>query len=249
MNKSISEKISEFRKLRSLSQQELGEKLGVTGQAVSKWEKGESLPDIMLLPKLCQILGITADALLEVPSSVKKDSCMSLLADYAKEVGRLEATKQAVETCTRATDSRVVTGSACESSNGVSVYADTDGGTIISVIYGDDMLKRLKSLDFSEVKKLCDLISDEEVLAVISELDFGKGVGAEEIAAVKNISVEKVESVLFKLMRGGFCDCGFDGKYELGHSAYSLMSVFAAIYLSTPQGHKAVNSVTKNYPV
>ena len=72
MNKSIAEKISEFRKLRSLSQQELGEKLGVTGQAVSKWEKGESMPDIMLLPDLCQMLGITADALLEVPSAVKK---------------------------------------------------------------------------------------------------------------------------------------------------------------------------------
>jgi len=41
MNKSIAEKISEFRKLRSLSQQELGEKLGVTGQAVSKWKKGD----------------------------------------------------------------------------------------------------------------------------------------------------------------------------------------------------------------
>ena len=88
MNKSIAEKISEFRKLRSLSQQELGEKLGVTGQAVSKWEKGESMPDIMLLPELCQILGITADALLEVPSAVKKDSCMASLAEYAKEVGR-----------------------------------------------------------------------------------------------------------------------------------------------------------------
>ena len=42
MNKFILKKISEFRKLRFLSQQELGEKLGVTPQAVSKWEKGVS---------------------------------------------------------------------------------------------------------------------------------------------------------------------------------------------------------------
>ena len=63
MNKSIAEKISEFRKLRSLSQQELGEKLGVTGQAVSKWEKGESMPDIMLLPELAKIFGVTIDEL------------------------------------------------------------------------------------------------------------------------------------------------------------------------------------------
>ena len=249
MNKSIAEKISEFRKLRSLSQQELGEKLGVTGQAVSKWEKGESMPDIMLLPELCQILGITADALLEVPSTVKKDSCMASLAEYAKEVGRLEATKQAVEACVRATDTRMVTGSATESSNGISVYADTDGGTVISVIYGEEMLSKLKSQAFADIKKVCDLLSDEDTLGIISALDFSKGISAEDIVKNTNIPLEKVENVLFKLMKGGFCDCDFDGKYEMGHSAYALMSMLAAIFFTTESGRKAVNSVTKNYLV
>lgn len=72
MNKPISEKISEFRKARSLTQEQLGTKLGISSQAVSKWEKGESMPDIMLLPQLCEIFGVTADALLEVPTSIKK---------------------------------------------------------------------------------------------------------------------------------------------------------------------------------
>ena len=249
MNKSIAEKISEFRKLRSLSQQELGEKLGVTGQAVSKWEKGESMPDIMLLPELCQILGITADALLEVPSAVKKDCCMESLAEYAKEVGKLEATKQAVEVCVRATDTRMVTGSATESSDGISVYADTDDGTVISVIYGADMLSKLKSQSLADIKKVCDLLSDEDTLGVISALDFCKGISAEDIVKNTNIPLEKVENVLFGLMKGGFCDCDFDEKYELGHSAYALVSMLAAIFFTTENGRKAVNSVTKNYPV
>ena len=247
MNKSISEKISEFRKLRSLSQQELGEKLGVTGQAVSKWEKGESMPDIMLLPELCRILGITADALLEVPSSVKKDSCMASLEEYAKEVGRLESTKQAVEACVRATDARMVTGSACESSKGISVYAGTDEGAVISVVYGEDMLSMLKRQDFADIKKVCDLLGDQTVFDVVSALDFCKGVSAEDIAKAKDTPLENVENVLFKLMKGGFCDCDFDGKYQLGHSAYALVSALAAIYLSTEQGRRSVNSVTKNY--
>ena len=62
----INEKIRELRKSKNLSQEALGAKLGISGQAVAKWEKGESMPDIMLLPDLCKILGISADDLLEV---------------------------------------------------------------------------------------------------------------------------------------------------------------------------------------
>ncbi len=62
----INEKIRELRKNKNLTQDALGAKLGISGQAVAKWEKGESMPDIMLLPDLCEILGISADDLLEV---------------------------------------------------------------------------------------------------------------------------------------------------------------------------------------
>ena len=63
---SMNEKIRELRKNKNLSQEALGAKLGISGQAVAKWEKGESMPDILLLPDLCRILGISADDLLEV---------------------------------------------------------------------------------------------------------------------------------------------------------------------------------------
>lgn len=66
--KPINEKIRELRKAKGLTQEALGAKLGISGQAVAKWEKGESMPDILLLPDLCRLLGTSADALLEVPS-------------------------------------------------------------------------------------------------------------------------------------------------------------------------------------
>lgn len=62
----INEKIRELRKSKNLTQDALGAKLGISGQAVAKWEKGESMPDILLLPDLCKILGTSADDLLEV---------------------------------------------------------------------------------------------------------------------------------------------------------------------------------------
>lgn len=52
------------RKSLGLTQDQLAEKLGVTAQAVSKWENDQSCPDITMLPKLAAIFGTTTDALL-----------------------------------------------------------------------------------------------------------------------------------------------------------------------------------------
>ena len=56
--------IKNLRKSEGLTQKELAEKLGISFQAVSKWERGDTLPDTGLLPELCDILNTTADKLL-----------------------------------------------------------------------------------------------------------------------------------------------------------------------------------------
>ncbi|MBR5313323.1 MAG: helix-turn-helix transcriptional regulator [Clostridia bacterium] len=60
---SIAENIAGYRKLCGLTQEQLGERLGVTNQAVSKWESAASHPDILLLPKIAEVLGITLEEL------------------------------------------------------------------------------------------------------------------------------------------------------------------------------------------
>ncbi len=61
---SIGKRIAKYRKDKKLTQEELAATLGVSSQAVSKWENDTSCPDISLLPQLCKELGITADELL-----------------------------------------------------------------------------------------------------------------------------------------------------------------------------------------
>lgn len=56
--------IQSKRKEKNLTQQELAEKLNISHQAVSKWEKGETLPDASIILELCQILNTSADLLL-----------------------------------------------------------------------------------------------------------------------------------------------------------------------------------------
>lgn len=64
MNESIGNRISKYRKAKGLTQEALANLMGVSAQAVSKWETDASCPDIAALPQLCKILGITTDELL-----------------------------------------------------------------------------------------------------------------------------------------------------------------------------------------
>ena len=55
---SIGAKLTSARKRLSLSQSELAERVSISAQAVGKWERGESLPDITMLNRLAELLGV-----------------------------------------------------------------------------------------------------------------------------------------------------------------------------------------------
>lgn len=59
----IGERIALRRKQKGLTQESLAERLGVSPQAVSKWETGAGCPDIALLPEICRHLDLSMDEL------------------------------------------------------------------------------------------------------------------------------------------------------------------------------------------
>ena len=63
--------IKKLRKDNNLTQDELAKKLGVTYQAVSKWENGKSIPDIAILKTVSELFNVNIDELLE--GSVKNN--------------------------------------------------------------------------------------------------------------------------------------------------------------------------------
>jgi len=69
MEETLGKRIAINRKRLGITQDRLAEQLGVTAQAVSKWENDQSCPDITILPKLAEIFGTTTDALLGVVPS------------------------------------------------------------------------------------------------------------------------------------------------------------------------------------
>lgn len=77
MNETLGMRISEYRKKKGYKQDELAEKLGVSAQAVSKWENDVSCPDITLLTSLADALGVSLDDLLRGKKEAERAVLMS----------------------------------------------------------------------------------------------------------------------------------------------------------------------------
>lgn len=89
-NEKMAKFIYELRKSKNMTQKQLAEKLNITDKAVSKWERGLGYPDISILPSLAEILGVTANELLngERSSSVHSDAdvIVKTTLQYANKV-------------------------------------------------------------------------------------------------------------------------------------------------------------------
>ena len=76
----LGENIRSQRTARGLTQEQFGYEMGVSSQAVSRWERGNSLPDISLIKGICDVLSISANTLLgiEVEHKVIENNDMSM---------------------------------------------------------------------------------------------------------------------------------------------------------------------------
>ncbi|MBO5036361.1 MAG: helix-turn-helix transcriptional regulator [Clostridia bacterium] len=88
---SIGKNIAYFRKSKGYTQEELGQKVGVTNQAVSKWESETSMPDIMLLPQIANALDVTLDDLFAeriIKTSAQKSKVFNMEAvhNFPKDI-------------------------------------------------------------------------------------------------------------------------------------------------------------------
>ncbi len=89
----IGQNIANFRKEKHITQEQLGEAVGVTNRTVSKWESGVSSPGIDLIPTIATALGITLDQLFGIEkkenttdiSQIIKETVSSSVKKYLEE--------------------------------------------------------------------------------------------------------------------------------------------------------------------
>lgn len=77
----LGNKIAAYRQNRGFTQEELALRIGVTPQAISKWERNQSLPDLPILADLCHVLKLSADFLLGVESKQLTENNDAIVQD------------------------------------------------------------------------------------------------------------------------------------------------------------------------
>lgn len=82
----FSERLLKLRREKGLSQKELGDLLGVSNKAISKWENGESMPKTETMLKLAELLGIDGNELLGIYSTPTADD-----ESFSKELDKLQS--------------------------------------------------------------------------------------------------------------------------------------------------------------
>lgn len=101
LKKQIGANIASYRKHLGMTQAGLAEKLNYSDKAVSKWERGESVPDVLILCQLAELFQITVNELLEDPDKLPENSGSTI----ERVVGKV-----AEKTLKRKADKRIILG-------------------------------------------------------------------------------------------------------------------------------------------
>lgn len=131
-SKSVGNKISEARKKNNLSQADLAQQVSISSQAVGKWERGESMPDISTLNRLAEILGVDLNYFSETFKSKDSES-------------KFETKKQSIEISS--TKPKTNLGLSWNMSSGNWVDADFSGLNNLKDKFSTSNMKNCKLID------------------------------------------------------------------------------------------------------
>ena len=250
---SIGKNIAKYRKAKGLTQEELGAKLGVTNQSVSKWESAQCCPDIQLLPAIAKVFDVSVDELLGYrPTEGLGEICLKIRRYFA-ELPEKEVFENAFRIAALLHEAAATDGYkkklhwregidyASESVHtwGVSICSEPEGVTIrrkncVFLSSGNEEVMP-STAQLRNLNAFLSQVNDINVLKVLYALhrltikDFSVYVSKTEIAQTAGVTEEKVEAAFEEIPvevrdDGGAVRYRLEGAYYHVPPVLSLMS-------------------------
>lgn len=241
--KTFGEKIAELRRERGLTQENLAGIIGISSQAISKWENNATMPDIMFLPIIADTLGVTIDELFGIRHKVQKkpigceETPMAVYEQMLNTMWKSEDNDDFAERAEAQFSKNPYMHSGLVSSVSGAVYANKD----IALAYLPSDEESLKLLESEEAAELLKVISDKNVRLVLAYQFMNRynAFTAASVAAKVGISEEEAKIAFEKLVRFNLTmvknvDAGFEemlkiyqafGTYKLPLLLFPLFSL------------------------
>lgn len=245
MQSILSIKIKEFRTKKGITQEELGQLVGVTTQAVSKWERGGT-PDAEILPRIARTLGVSIDALFDMEQNTGSRLEDFIIEELHSKEGE-EAFQRAVSLCIAIEMGLFKLNSLKNKAAGemMDYVNDEQDHEYYSTLVSNEGLVRMRLSqsgryffimpepkngyrDFLEniegLSRTFKVLADKDTLNILFLMyqRMHKKISAQLIAESVGISEEKVERIMERLAEVNIAECSEVEMREGDVKAYSL---------------------------
>ena len=201
--KTLGERIADFRRERGITQENLAGTIGISPQAISKWENNATMPDIMLLPIIADTLGVTIDELFGIRHKVQEkpinceETPKAVYDQILNTMWKHENIDDFAERAKAQFAKNPYQHSGFVSEAAGAVYANKD----IALAYLPDDKESLKLLENEETAEFLKMLSDKNVRLVLAYQfeNPEKAFTASSVAAKVGISEEEAKVALEKL--------------------------------------------------
>lgn len=199
--KEIAKRILDRRKALGLTQEQLGERLNVTGQAVSKWETAAALPDVLLLPELCRALEISFDELFGTDTDDRRISSAypwSRIGGMKERERTYAVAEAAMRMFSRSGEAVPSAGIYCSASPDDFLIADTDG--MCFALAGKEVRQKIMNLDAEKTARFFQVLTNPDNIRILRCLSVGSAIDPDDLAEQSGMSREQIRSCLLDLL-------------------------------------------------
>ena len=187
----IGKKISALRKERDMTQVDLADKIGVTYQAVSSWERGNSMPDIAKLPDISQALAVSIDTLLDNAKAAEMIKNVLLGQETSDAVADLE---------TLADLAPILKPSQVHTLVKQTSQAKPEAKIAVNGEMLAQLAPHMESADLKKIALRCETITDDIISAIACHMDSED---LKEVAVrCENISAEAIAAIACQMDSG-----------------------------------------------